>query len=185
MALYYHRAGDLDRAHSHYRALLERNELDPQVHNNLGLLLRDRGQHQEAIREFERALIIDGGYLTARNNLGVELLGASRLAEAATEFKRVLAAEPANTDAAVNLALVEKAQGQPERAKESLLRALMMDPRSAPAHFNLASIYDAAGERSRAVEHYRAFLDHAAPDPASSAAEARRRIDALTRSANR
>ena len=61
----------------------------------------------------------------------------------------------------------------------------MMDPLSAPAHFNLASIYDAAGEQSRAVEHYRAFLDHAAPDHASYAAEARGPIDMLTRSANR
>ena len=44
---------------SHYRALLDRDELDPQAHNNLGLLFRDRGMLDQAVREFRRALIID------------------------------------------------------------------------------------------------------------------------------
>ena len=59
LALYYHRAGDFDRAQAHYRALLDRDELDPQAHNNLGLLFRDRGMLDQAVREFRRALIID------------------------------------------------------------------------------------------------------------------------------
>jgi Tfp pilus assembly protein PilF len=180
LALYYHRAGDFDRAQAHYRALLDRDELDPQAHNNLGLLFRDRGMLDQAVQEFRRALIIDEEYLTARNNLGVALLGQSRLDEASAAFKRVLAREPRNVDASVNLALVEKAAGQPERAKESLLRALMLEPRNAPAHFNLAAIYEQTGERLRAVEHYRAFLQHAGAEHAARAADARARIEALS-----
>src|SRR5688572_14388969 len=42
LSLYHHRAGDFVAAEANYRALLSRNELDAQVHNNLGLLYRDR-----------------------------------------------------------------------------------------------------------------------------------------------
>ena len=179
LALYYQRAGDLVAAEVNYRALLERNELDPQVHNNLGLLYRDRGLVDESIREFRRALIINPQYGTARNNLGVVLMSAARLDDAAVEFRRVLAQDPRNADAAVNLALVEKAGGRPEQAKESLLRALTIEPANAPAHFNLAALYEQSGESARAIEHYRSFLEHAGAEHASRAPDARARLDAL------
>ena len=164
-------------AETNYRALLQRNELDPQVHNNLGLLYRDRGLVEESIREFQRALIINPQYGTARNNLGVILMSAARLDDAAVEFRRVLAQDPRNADAAVNLALVDKAGGRPERAKESLLRALTIEPDNAPAHFNLAAL-TAVGRNARAIEHYRSFLEHAGAEHASRP-DARARLDAL------
>jgi tetratricopeptide (TPR) repeat protein len=133
----------------------------------------------EALSEFQRALLINPGYLTARNNLGVALLGQSRLDYAAGEFQRVLAEDPRNLDAIINLALVDKAAGRPERAKESLLRALVIDPENAPAHFNLASLYEQSGESSLAIEHYRAFLEHAGAEHASRASDARARLEAL------
>ena len=181
LALYYHRAGDFVSAEANYRSLLQRNELDAQVHNNLGLLYRDRGLVDQSIREFQRALIINPQYGTARNNLGVVLMGAARLDDAASEFRRVLAQDPRNADAAVNLALVDKAGGRPEQAKESLLRALTIEPDNAPAHFNLAALYEQSGENARAIEHYRSFLEHASAEHASRAPDARARLDALAR----
>jgi Tfp pilus assembly protein PilF len=180
-ALYHHRSGDLVAAESDYRALLARNELDPQVHNNLGLLYRDKGQLGDSIREFQRALVIHPEYGTARNNLGVVLMGAARLDEAAAEFRRVLAEDPRNADAAVNLALVDKAGGRPELAKESLLRALTIDPDNAPAHFNLAALYEQSGDDARAIEHYRRFLASAGAEHASRTPDARARLEALAR----
>ena len=178
---YHHRAGDFAAAEANYRALLARNELDPQVHNNLGLLYRDRGLTSEAVREFQRALIISPQYSTARNNLGVVLMGAARLDEAATEFRRVLAQDPRDLDARVNLALVEKAAGRPDQARESLLRALTINPRSAPAHFNIAALYEQSGEAARAVEHYRSFLEYAGAEHAARIPDARARIAGLER----
>jgi Tfp pilus assembly protein PilF len=181
LALNYQRAGDLVSAEQHYRALLQRNDLDPQVHNNLGLLYRDKGLVPDSIREFQRALAIHPEYGTARNNLGVVLMSAARLNEAAVEFRRVLAEDPRNADAAVNLALVEKAGGRPEQAKESLLRALTIEPGNAPAHFNLASLYEQSGENARAIEHYRSFLEYAGAEHASRSPDARARLEALAR----
>jgi tetratricopeptide (TPR) repeat protein len=174
-------AGDFENALLHYRALLQRNELNAQAHNNLGLLYRDKGLLDEAVREFQRALFIDSGYVTAHNNLGVALLGQGRLDEAAAEFRTVLEGEPKNVDATINLALVEKAEGRLERAKETLLRALGTDPRNAAAHYNLAAVYEQSGEAARAIEHYRAFLANAGSQHATRAADVRTRLKALER----
>jgi tetratricopeptide (TPR) repeat protein len=173
-----HQRGELDAAQAAYQALLARNEQDPRVHNNLGLLYRQRGQHELAIRELRRALMLNPHYLAARSNLGVALLGASRIDDAAAEIRRVLEEDPRSVDAMVNLALAEQRAGRPERAKEVLLRALGLDPRSAPAHFNLAALYDESGDAGLAVAHYRDFLREAGLEhPHSSAA--RHRIASL------
>jgi len=41
------------------------------VHNNLGLLYQDRGETDEAVKQFQRAITIDPRYVKAHNNLGV------------------------------------------------------------------------------------------------------------------
>lgn len=168
-----------------YRAVLQKNELNPQAHNNLGLLYRDKGLLDDAVRHFQRALLIDARYVTARNNLGVALLGLGRIEEATSEFRRVLTQQPRNVDAMVNLALAEKSAGRPGVAMETLVRAIGLDPRSAPAHYNLGVLYEQSGEGSRAVDHYRAFLDHAGPHHAGRAPEVRARIADLTKRASR
>jgi Tfp pilus assembly protein PilF len=136
---------------------------------------------EDAVKEFDRALFIEGSYVTARNNLGVALLEQGKVDAAAAHFRSVLEMQPRNLDAMINLALAEKAAGRLERGKESLLRALGIDPRSAVAHYNLATLYDQTGEVSSAVVHYRAFLDNAGAEHAARAPGVRARVDALTK----
>jgi len=51
--------GDFDSALAHYRVLLEQNDASAEVHNNLGLLYEDRGQFDDAIKQFQRAIALD------------------------------------------------------------------------------------------------------------------------------
>lgn len=179
LALYHHRAGDFENALLHYRALLGTNELNAQVHNNLGLLYQEKNLLEESARALQRAIIIDPRYRAAHNNYGVTLLRQGNLDAAAAEFRTVLTLQPRSVDALVNLALVEKSAGQPERAKETLLRALTVQPRSAAAHYNLAVLFDDSNEAARAIEHYRAFLDNAGAEYADRAPVVRARLAAL------
>ena len=57
LALYYQRIGNFDRALAEYRILLEQNVGSAEVHNNLGLLYQDRGEIDEAVRQFQRAIV--------------------------------------------------------------------------------------------------------------------------------
>ena len=179
LALYYHRAGDFANALEHYRALLARNELNAQAHNNLGLLYQERNLLQESARELQRAVVIEPRNASTRNNYGVTLLMLGQVDQAAAEFQTAVWLEPRNVDAIVNLSLVQRKAGQLDLAKETLLRVLNIAPRHAAAHYNLAQLYDDTNERARAAEHYRLFLDYAGAEHADRAAAVRARIAAL------
>jgi len=181
LALYYHRAGDFENALQHYRALLQRNELNAQAHNNLGLLYQEKNLLQESARELQRAILIEPRNAGARNNYGVTLLMQGKPDEATAQFRSVLAVDPQNLDALVNLALAQRAGGQLDVARETLLGVLMTAPRNAAAHYNLGQLYDQTNEPARAVEHYRKFLETAGAEHATRAAAVRARIAALSR----
>jgi Tfp pilus assembly protein PilF len=179
LALYYHRTGDYEKALQRYRAVLERNELNAQAHNNLGLLYQERNLLQDSARELQRAVVLEPRNAGTRNNYGVTLLMLGELDHAAAEFQTALWLEPQNVDALINLSLVQRKTGQLDTAKETLLRVLNIAPTSAPAHYNLAQLYDDTNERARAVEHYRLFLDNAGAEHANRAPLVRARIAAL------
>lgn len=181
LALYYHRAGDFENALQHYRALLQKNELDAQAHNNMGLLYQEKNLLQESARELQRAILIEPRNAGAHNNYGVTLLMQGKSDEAAAQFRSVLALNPRDLDALVNLALAQRTAGQLDVAKETLLDALTIAPRNAAAHYNLAQLYDQTNESARAVEHYRVFLETAGVEHAARAAAVRVRIAALSR----
>jgi Tfp pilus assembly protein PilF len=182
LAIHYHRAGDFEHALQRYRALLERNELDAQTHNNLGLLYQEKGLLTESAGELQRAVVIEPRNAGTHNNYGVTLLLLGRTDQAVAEFQSALKMEPGNLDARVNLALAERTSGQLDLAKESLLDVLNRAPRNAPAHYNLAQLYDQTNEPARAVEHYRMFLENAGAEHADRAATVRARIAALSKS---
>ena len=65
--------------------------------------LADRGQSEEAIADFEKAVKFDPDFLMARNDLGVALARRGQLDEAMVQFRRVLETQPAYADALANL----------------------------------------------------------------------------------
>ena len=181
LALYYHRAGDFENALQHYRAVLQKNELNASAHNNLGLLYQEKNLLPESARELHRAVLIEPRNAGAHNNYGVTLLFQGKPDEAAAEFRSALAIDARSVDAMVNLALAERSQNRLDVAKETLLAALTVAPRSAPAHYNLAQLYDQTHEAASAIEHYRRFLETAGPEHAGRAAAVRARIIELSR----
>ena len=94
LALYYHRAGDFENALQHYRALLQRNELNAQAHNNLGLLYQEKKLLAESARELQRASSSTAQRPRAQQ-LGVTLLLQGGADEAAAQFRSVLDARSA------------------------------------------------------------------------------------------
>lgn len=50
---------------------ISRNPDDAVAHNHLGILQRRKGQFQEALRQYRRAIEIDAGYARAHLNLGI------------------------------------------------------------------------------------------------------------------
>jgi Tfp pilus assembly protein PilF len=181
LALYYQRTGDFENALIQYRAVLQRDPLNAEAHNNLGLLYRDKNLFDEAVKEFQAAIAIDQRYVKGHNNLGVAYLSQRKSEAAAAEFKTALALDPKNVESLVNLALADKEAGRRDDARALLTRALDLDPRNAEAHYNLALLADELGDRQQALAHYRAFLQYGTFAHPELAAEVSKRIETLGR----
>jgi Flp pilus assembly protein TadD len=179
LAVYYHTAGDFQNALIHYHAFLEKEPLNLEAHNNLGLLYQGKGLFDDAVTEFRKAISIDPKYAKAHNNLGVTLLNAGKVDAAVAEFRYLQRDDPKNIEALVNLAIALKAADHVDEAKETLIRAVALSPKLASARYNLGVIYEGQGELTHAIEHYEAFLKYAGADQASLSADVRNRLPGL------
>ena len=88
------------------------------MHNNLGLLYDERGQRDDAVKQFQRAIAINPTYVKAHNNLGVSLMRANQLTAAASEFRVALAADPRSAGSHYTLAVVADEGGDAATAIE-------------------------------------------------------------------
>jgi Tfp pilus assembly protein PilF len=180
LALYYQRSGDFEQALMHYRAALQRDEMNIQARNNLGNLYLGKGLFEEAAREFQRVIAIDPKYLNAHVNLSAAYTRMGRPDAAAAEARAALEIDGRNPDAMVNLSLAQHDAGLTGDAQRSLRRALEIDPHNAAAHYNMARQFEAADELPSAIAHYNQFIQYASPEQTGFAADVRARVAALS-----
>lgn len=94
------------------------------VHNNLAVALVNRGQFDEALAHFRKALEIEPNYPEAHNDLGIALARRGQRDEAALHFRRALESAPDNVEARTNLGSVLAACGRVDEAREHYQKAL-------------------------------------------------------------
>ena len=97
--------GDIQGAIASYRAAIHANPISADAHNNLGALLYEIGQTDQAVLEYERALQLNPDLSEAHNNLGVALLSTGRTTQAVAQFRHAVARKPGFNDARFNLCL--------------------------------------------------------------------------------
>src|SRR5690348_7648947 len=102
--------GDLNAAASAFRKAIAQRSGNPHVYNNLGVILAQRGELDEAIPLFRKALALDGRVADARTNLIAALNAraaahyqAERLKEAALDFGELIALDPRSAKAWTDL----------------------------------------------------------------------------------
>ena len=105
--------GQLETAKEYYQQALQYCN-DAQGQFNLGTVLHDLGEHEQAIKAFEAALELDNRFADAWNNLGETLRDKGDMPEAMRCYKEALKAEPQHDRALYNLgeshALADKLQ---------------------------------------------------------------------------
>jgi tetratricopeptide (TPR) repeat protein len=105
------KAGKLDEAEKALRAVLAKGGGAAYVHNNLGIVLQERGQHEKAVAEFREAIRLDPRYPAPRILLGASLLALGRAGEARTELDRAVTLAPREPLARLQLAKVLERAG--------------------------------------------------------------------------
>lgn len=113
-----------DEAIAHYREAIRLNRLErkrsawPAL--NLGILLRSRGEFDEAENLFREALSYDARFAPASYQLGVVLEGRGRLDEAVKALRRAATLDAQYPEPLYALSRIYRRQGQSRKADEAL-----------------------------------------------------------------
>ena len=124
LGLCYEALDDVPDAIAHYREALRLNRAaaskSPWPATNLGILLRQRGELQEAESLFREGLGYGGAFAKGHYELGLLLDQQGRLEEALKELTSAAAADPAYPEPHYVLARIYRRQGNVSRADEAL-----------------------------------------------------------------
>ncbi|MDP2807836.1 MAG: tetratricopeptide repeat protein, partial [bacterium] len=124
------------------------------VHYNRGLLFQEKGQYDQAEREYQTALGITPDYAGVYNNLGILYQMQGKYEPAEQQFKIALQYRPGLAEALDNLGSVYYQQNLPDQAREQFEKAIRANPRLASAHNNLGSLYYLSGKLPEAEREF-------------------------------
>jgi protein O-GlcNAc transferase len=135
------KAGKLDEAETAFRAVLAKGGAIAYVHNNLGIVHQERGQHEKAIAQFREAIRLDPAYAAPRILLGASLLALGRASEARTQLERAVKLAPREPLARLQLARVEESTGDWVGAVEQYRALREMKPDEPEYVYGLGNAY--------------------------------------------
>lgn len=107
---------------------LRADETNPQLHNELGALLVQKGFPNDAEREFERAVDLDKTYYPAWYNLGMVRAARGDEGGSRRAFSRTVKYKPGHAMALFQLGLIEEKLKHTDRAIALYAKALAINP---------------------------------------------------------
>jgi tetratricopeptide (TPR) repeat protein len=125
-----------------------------EAHNELGVALGRNGQHEDAIKHFQRALDLDPSHGRARCNLGNTMQDLGRFDEAVAHWQEALRIQPDLAEAHNNWGNALQALGRFDEAVAHWDLALQANPDYAAAHYNLGKALQDMGRFEEAIGHY-------------------------------
>jgi tetratricopeptide (TPR) repeat protein len=150
-----------------WRDTLRKNPAAEMAHNNLGVLLLDRGEIDEAIARCRESVRLNPRNGLAWNNLGLALVGRGETAEAIKAYDRAIELRPNQAEFYGGKAYALEHAGKREEAREYYDRALRLQPNLAEALLRRGALRGETGDRAGAEEDVRSAL---AADPSSAQA---------------
>ncbi len=157
-AVTYHQTLIYKNVETLWRHTIEHHPASWLARGNLGLLLRERGELDEAQVQFEYMLdhcvAWSEPLAQAHTNLGHIQMRRGALDRAAYEYEQALLAMPNKHEARFGLASAHAARGNHAGAEETYRRYLTDNPDDARAHANLALSLEALSRDAEAENHF-------------------------------
>jgi tetratricopeptide (TPR) repeat protein len=142
-----------------WQTTIKRNPKAWMAHNNLGAVLLKRGQVDQAIIHFRKALEIKPDHLGAQANIGNALLQKGQVEEAIAHYDTALAIKPTDAEVHYNLGNALLLNRQVDEAIAHYQKALEIKPDFADACNNLGIVLLQKGELDQAIAYYQRALE--------------------------
>ena len=122
--------------------------------NLMGASAAQIGKLEEAVRAFEKSLVIKPDNADAHYNIGNAFRDQQKLQEAIEAYNHAISIKPDYADAYLNMGNALKDQGKLQEAVEVYKKACYIKPDSADAYFNLGLVLKEQGKLEEAIEAY-------------------------------
>jgi len=150
-----HQAGDLNRAETLYREVVDGEPPDPDALHLLGVMAHQRGDHETAVKWIEKAIEREPETAAFHGNLGAVFWALGRTDEAVAALQQAAALSPLDTDIVRNLGNVLVQSGRLEEARRCWKRLVQRAPNDADAWLNLGRVNEKTQRLDEAVRCYR------------------------------
>ena len=124
------------------------------AHLSLGVFLFNKGQMDEAIRQYRETIRLRPDYADAHYNLGTALGVKGQIDEAIRQFQEAIRLNPDYAEAHNNLGINLGMKGQIDEAISQLQKAIRLNPDYAEAHNNLGTALGKKGQMDEAIRQY-------------------------------
>jgi tetratricopeptide (TPR) repeat protein len=152
---------------------IARNPNHADLHYRLGLLYKNRGQVEDAVKEFQEAVAINPVYIKALVKLGLALNELDREDEAISALKQAVDIRPNYVDLHYQLGLLFSQRHKFEMAVEHFEHAALANPQNISFQANLALALQNLGLVDRATATWQIVqdLDSQSPEAAQARSE--------------
>jgi lipoprotein NlpI len=98
------------------------------AYNNRGIANKAKGNYNQAISDYDRAIELNREYANAYNNRGVVHYAIGNLDQAISDYNKAIELNPKHVNAYSNRGLAHKAKGYYEQAVSDYTIAMVLDP---------------------------------------------------------
>ncbi|XP_041674326.1 UDP-N-acetylglucosamine--peptide N-acetylglucosaminyltransferase 110 kDa subunit isoform X4 [Drosophila eugracilis] len=144
----------LDKSAQFSTLAIKQNPLLAEAYSNLGNVYKERGQLQEALDNYRRAVRLKPDFIDGYINLAAALVAARDMESAVQAYITALQYNPELYCVRSDLGNLLKALGRLEEAKACYLKAIETCPGFAVAWSNLGCVFNAQGEIWLAIHHF-------------------------------
>jgi tetratricopeptide (TPR) repeat protein len=134
--------------------IAQKLEKEAAIHLFKGVSFADKGQRDQAIKEFTKAIEISPNFVEAYLNRGVSYDIKGQYDQAIEEFAKAIEINPRYAEAYNKRGFTYRKKDQYEQAIKDYTKSIEINPIDAATYINRGFVYDNKGQHDQAIKDY-------------------------------